>query len=108
MKPCKFDVKESFVLKPIGTSLENECCPCGISSKELFFKLKYHGRIANYLGDRVKIGVMDLDGTEGLAGSEGSPVKVNGEVVGIRLPNLYNKTLFTTFALFLPINYLFG
>jgi hypothetical protein len=73
----------------IGAKITNICCPFGASSKELFYNLKYEGLVANYVADN--IGILDLNGGEGLLNVEGSPIFTEeGELAGIRLPNLHN------------------
>ena len=86
----------------IGTSIQNVCCPFGISSKESFFNLKYDGIVANYVSQTV--GILDLNGSEGLLSVEGSPIIKDNCVVGIRLPNLHNRLYATSFSFFTPIS----
>jgi hypothetical protein len=76
----------------IGTAIANICSPFGLSSKELFHNLKFKGIIANYLlGDTM--GILDLNGSDGLLSTEGSPIynANSGDLEGIRLPNLHNR-----------------
>jgi hypothetical protein len=74
----------------IGEKIINVCSPFGISSKELFFNLTFRGIVANYITEHV--GILDLSGGDGLLSVEGSPIQSeNGNICGIRLPNLHNR-----------------
>ena len=74
----------------IGEKVINVCSPFGISSKELFFNLTFRVIVANYITDYV--GILDLSGGDGLLSVEGSPIQSeNGQLCGIRLPNLHNR-----------------
>ena len=105
------DQKESSDLRvmeqapEIGSQVVNVCCPFGISAKELFFNIRYSGVVANYVNENV--GILDLNGGEGLLSVEGSPVISHQEsrpiLSGIRLPNLINRKSATSFSLFVPI-----
>ena len=68
----------------IGEDIYNIACPFGISSKELFHNLKFTGIIANYLTPLV--GILDLNGGDGLLSVEGSPILSSGsdKLLGIR------------------------
>jgi hypothetical protein len=59
-------------LPPVGSEVVNICCPFGATSKELFFLLEYKGIIANYLTEN--LGVLDIEASEALLNTEGSPV----------------------------------
>ena len=58
----------------IGEEVTSTCSPFGISSKEVFHQLTYRGIIANYLGRQGHVGILDLEGSDGLLNVEGSPV----------------------------------
>ena len=61
--------------------------------------------MANYISE--KIGILDLNGSEGMLSVEGSPIIRNERLVGIRLPNLHNRLYATSFSFFTPITSLF-
>lgn len=56
------------------------------------------------------MGLLDLNGSEGLLHVEGSPI-INSEnqnqIVGIRLPNFYNLPYATSFSFFVTIDAIF-
>jgi hypothetical protein len=56
----------------IGDDVTNIACPFGISSKELFHNLTFRGIVANYITEN--LGLLDLNGGDGLLSVEGSPV----------------------------------
>jgi hypothetical protein len=85
----------------VGTKVTNVCSPFGISSKELFFNIRYDGHVANYVSK--SIGILDLNGGEGLLNVEGSPVIQDGQICGIRLPNFHNRKFATSFSFFYPL-----
>ena len=58
--------------------------------------------MANFLND--DLGILDLEGSDGLVSVEGSPVlTIDGNLAGVRLPNLFNDKTFTSFQFFVPI-----
>lgn len=52
------------------------------------------------------MGILDLNGSDGLLSTEGSPIyhANSGELEGIRLPNLHNRQFATSFAFFCTID----
>lgn len=97
-----YDVlRETFpTIKP-SQKIVNISSPFGLNSKELFLNIRYKGIIANKVSNSLYL--TDLDGH--LVNVEGSPVfdKMNGKVIGIRLPSLHSFNLFMGCSLMVPI-----